>query len=87
MANSINVRLPGELSAFVKAQTDGAGVYDSTSEYIRDLIRRDYERVEEQKWLALEEKLRPGLEAGEEEFVAVSSEELIASAKARRHGG
>ncbi len=33
MANTINVRLPEALQTFVKAQTDGAGVYDSTSEY------------------------------------------------------
>ncbi len=86
MANSINVRLPEELQAFVKARTDGAGIYDSTSEYIRDLIRHDYDRAEEQKWQKLEALLRPGLDADEEDFETVSRDEMISAAKARGHG-
>jgi len=87
MANTINVRLPETLQTFVKAQTDGAGVYDSTSEYIRDLIRRDYERIEEQKWQKLEGLLLPGLDAGDDAFEAVTPDQVIAAAKAHKHGG
>jgi len=87
MANTINVRLPERLQAFIKAQTGGDGIYDSTSEYVRDLIRRDYERIEEQKWQKLEGVLLPGLEAEEDAFEDVSPAEVIAAAKARRHGG
>ncbi len=86
MANTINVRLPAALRGFIKSQTDGAGVYDSTSEYIRDLIRRDYERSEEQKWQKLEGLLAPGLAADESAFETVSAAQVIKAAKARKHG-
>ena len=40
---TMNVSLPEELKSFVDAQVD-AGNYGSTSEYVRELIRRDHER-------------------------------------------
>jgi len=39
----MNVSLPEELRAFVDEQV-GEGRYGSTSEYVRDLIRRDQDR-------------------------------------------
>ena len=39
----MNVLLPTKLKEFVDAQVD-AGGYGSTSEYVRDLIRRDQDR-------------------------------------------
>ncbi len=39
----MNVSLPEELKTFVDAQVD-EGSYGSTSEYVRDLIRRDHDR-------------------------------------------
>lgn len=86
MASTITVRVPDGLQQFIKSQTDGHGIYDSTSEYLRDLIRRDYERVEELKWQKLEGLLQPGLEADEAEFKAVSREEFMAIAKAAKYG-
>jgi len=43
--STMNVSLPDQLKAFVEAQAD-RGAYGSTSEYVRDLIRRDQERFE-----------------------------------------
>lgn len=40
---TMNVSLPDELRAFVDAQVN-EGNYGSTSEYVRELIRRDRER-------------------------------------------
>ena len=40
---TMNVSLPDELKTFVDAQVD-EGNYGSTSEYVRDLIRRDHDR-------------------------------------------
>ena len=40
---TMNVSLPEELRAFVDEQVDH-GRYASTSEYVRDLIRRDQDR-------------------------------------------
>jgi antitoxin ParD1/3/4 len=39
----MNVSLPDELRAFVDEQVSG-GRYGSTSEYVRELIRRDQDR-------------------------------------------
>ncbi len=85
MSDNINVRLPEELRQFVKAQTSGDGVYDPTREYIRDLIRRDYERLENIKWQKLNSILRPGLEASEDDFATVTRQDVISAAKARKH--
>jgi len=40
---TMNVSLPDELKAFVDEQVDGGG-YGSTSEFVRDLIRREQDR-------------------------------------------
>lgn len=40
---TMNVSLPAELKDFVDAQVS-VGSYGSTSEYVRDLIRRDHAR-------------------------------------------
>jgi len=43
LMSTMNVSLPDELRAFVHDQVDD-GRYGSTSEYVRDLIRRDQDR-------------------------------------------
>lgn len=40
---TMNVSLPDELRSFVDTQVN-EGSYGSTSEYVRELIRRDFER-------------------------------------------
>ena len=40
---TMNVSLPDELKSFVDSQVNH-GLYGSTSEYVRDLIRRDHDR-------------------------------------------
>lgn len=40
---TMNVSLPDELKTFVDSQVD-LGHFGSTSEYVRDLIRRDHDR-------------------------------------------
>jgi len=44
LSTRINARLPGPLAAFVEHMTGAKGLYETPSEYIRDLIRRDMER-------------------------------------------
>lgn len=41
--STMNVSLPDELRSFVDAQVN-EGKYGSTSEYVRELIRRDHDR-------------------------------------------
>jgi antitoxin ParD1/3/4 len=41
---TMNISLPEGLRSFVEKQV-AAGIYSSTSEYLRDLIRKDSDRV------------------------------------------
>ena len=66
------------------AQVGPSGLYQSASEYIRDLVRRDYEREEENRGEALYEELRSGAGAPLSEFVALDVEAVIREAKKRR---
>ncbi len=43
--STMNISLPDPLRAFVDQQVRGAG-YATSSEYVRELIRRDQERVQ-----------------------------------------
>ena len=90
MAEGVNVRFKGKLKRFVETRVDEAsGVYGSTSEYIRDLVRRDYEREEVRKWAGLRNELEAGALATESAFIPLNADSIITSAKARRpaHAG
>jgi antitoxin ParD1/3/4 len=80
----VNVRIPERLREFVEEMAGPGGLYQSPSEYVRDLIRRDYERQEEEKWSVLKAELQAGLEAPQTAFVEVTADEIIHEARARR---
>jgi antitoxin ParD1/3/4 len=84
MAEGINVRFAGPLQNFIRQRVGPSGLYQSASEYIRDLVRRDYEREEENRGEALYEELRSGAGAPLSEFVALDVEAVIREAKKRR---
>ena len=85
MAEGVNVRFKGKLKRFVETRVDEAsGVYGSTSEYIRDLVRRDYEREEARKWAGLRHELEAGALAPESAFIPLNADSIISSAKAKR---
>ncbi|MCC7326426.1 MAG: CopG family transcriptional regulator [Burkholderiales bacterium] len=44
MSERINARLSRPLAEFVDRMVSEAGLYETPSEYVRDLIRRDMER-------------------------------------------
>lgn len=44
MSERINARLSQPLAEFVNRMVGEAGLYETPSEYVRDLIRRDMER-------------------------------------------
>ena len=44
LSTRINARLSGPLADFVQRMVGDRGLYETPSEYIRDLIRRDMER-------------------------------------------
>ena len=84
MAEGINVRFAGALQQFIHERAGAKGLYGSASEYIRDLVRRDYEREEKRKWSWLREELKAGTGADESQFVPLDAEAVLRKAKARR---
>ena len=86
MAEGVNVRITGKLRRFVEEQASSNGLYESASEYVRDLIRRDYKRQEERKWSWLMDQLRSGMEADGSEFVPLDPEDIIKAAKKEKAG-
>jgi antitoxin ParD1/3/4 len=86
MAEGVNVRITGKLKRFIEEQAGPDGLYESASEYVRDLIRRDYQQQEERKWRWLIHQLRSGMEADENNFIPFDPEEIIRSAKEEKAG-
>lgn len=85
MSEGINVRLPGRLQEFVKEKSDPErGAFNSASEYIRDLIRHDYESEERRRWAMLRQELAEGMAAGPEEFESASAKDIIDEARRKK---
>ena len=75
MAEGVNVRFPEKLRDFVEERS--SGLYGSASEYIRDLVRRDFEAEESRKSAWLKSELAPGIAADDKEFHTVTADEVI----------
>ncbi len=58
---TMNISLPDPMKEWVEAQTE-TGRYANSSDYVRDLIRRDQERTE--KIAALQKLITEGIESG-----------------------
>ena len=56
---------------------DENGLYETASEYLRDLIRQDMQRKEAKAWMALREALIPSMKADRSAFVEVSAADVI----------
>jgi antitoxin ParD1/3/4 len=85
MSEGVNVRFKGELKNFIESRIDvSAGLYNSTSEYIRDLVRRDYEAEEARKWAWLRAELKEGVDAAPSDFKALDAESIIQKAREQR---
>jgi putative addiction module CopG family antidote len=75
---TMTVRISGELSEFVAANVSENGSYENISEYVRDLIRRDKERVENEAFERLKAELQLAFSAPDSAFVTVTLEEVLA---------
>ena len=84
MPESLNISLPDKLSRYAKAIAGSEGIYTSVDEYIRDLIRRDFERLQEQEWDALHEKLKERIEALPSDFTPFDPQAIISEAREKR---
>jgi len=75
---TMTVRLSGALSDFVASNVDENGAYENISEYVRDLIRRDKERREQESFDRLKAELTRAFAAPEDSYVALTAAEVIA---------
>ena len=75
---TMTVRIGGALSDFVSANVGDQGSYENVSEYIRDLIRRDKERVEAEAFERLKAELTQAFAAPEDSYKALTATEVIA---------
>ena len=74
----LTVRLSGALGDFVAANVSDTGSYENVSEYIRDLIRRDKERVEQETYERLKADLTQAFRAPEASYRSLLAADVIA---------
>ena len=75
---TLNVRVSGSLSDFVSANIGDTGAYENVSEYVRDLIRRDKERVERDRLALLKAELTAAFAVPESEYLPLDADAIIA---------
>ncbi len=75
---TLNVRVSGALSDFVAGNVGESGNYDNVSEYVRDLIRRDKERVEAERFSLLKAELTNAFAADEAAYQPLDADIVIA---------
>jgi len=80
---TLNVRVSGPLGDFIAANVGEDGLYENVSEYVRDLIRRDKERVELERFEALKTELQRAFAAPDTQAKPVDREEILARARRR----
>ena len=77
-AMTLNVRVSGTLGAFVAANVGEDGAYENVSEYVRDLIRRDKERLEAVQFERLKAELAAAFSAPESTYESLTADMIIA---------
>ena len=76
--STLTVRLSGALSRHVAdAVGEESGAYENVSEYIRDLIRRDMQRTDEERFQRLKNELRLAFAQPESSYQALSADDII----------
>jgi len=75
---TLNVRVSGALGEFVARNVGDDGAYENVSEYVRDLIRRDRERVEAKGFERLKAELTAAFAAPESAYQSLDAETIIA---------
>lgn len=74
---TMTVRLNGTLGDVVAANIGETGSYENVSEYIRDFIRRDKERTEQQTFDRLKAELNLAFAAPESSYVSLTASDII----------
>jgi antitoxin ParD1/3/4 len=76
--STMTVRLNETLSEFVAENVGENGTYENVSEYIRDLIRRDKARVDQNAFERLRAELTQAYAAPDSSYTSLTAAEVIA---------
>lgn len=76
-ATTLTVRLNEALSELVAAKVGEDGSDDNASEYVRDLIRRDKERVERERFEMLKAELQRAFAEPESSYQSLTVDDII----------
>lgn len=79
---TLTVRVSGALSEFVAQNVGEDGLYENISEYIRDLIRKDKIRAEDEAFALLKGELTLAFAAPDEDYILLSAAEAMVLGKA-----
>ena len=74
---ALHVRLSEALGEFVAANVGEDGAYKNVSEYVRDLIRRDKKRVEDEAFDRLKAELTRGFATFDEAYRPLTADAVI----------
>ena len=74
---TLTVRLGGALGEYVASNIGDNGSYENVSEYIRDLIRRDKQRKEQEDFESLRAELNLAFRQPDESYRPLTAEEVI----------
>ncbi len=77
-ATTLTVRLTEALSEFVAARVGEDGAYDNAGEYVQDLIRRDKERAERERFEMLKAEFQRAFAEPESSYRPLTAEDVIA---------
>ena len=80
---TMTVRISGALRDFVAANVGETGSYENVSEYVRDLIRRDKQRSEQQAFERLKAELKRAFAAPDDTYETLSADDIIAKGRER----
>lgn len=75
---TMTVRISGALSDFVAENVGEHGAYENVSEYMRDLIRRDKQRSEQETFERLKTELTHAYAAPESSYQPLTAADVIA---------
>lgn len=74
---TMTVRISGALRDFVAANVGDEGFYENVSEYVRDLIRRDKERADQEAFERLKAELTRAFSAPDETYLPLLASDII----------
>ena len=81
MSETLTIRVPEPLRRFIDKRAGDNGLYENASEYLRDLIRRDFEKEETRKWHKLSQELQSALDMDEKHYIPFDAQAIIDQAQ------